>query len=222
MIIHLVTDRHRLSPAGRGETIWQCVVRQARYAIDAGVDVIQIRERESEAGELFAATREIVRLSRGTRTRVVVSDRLDVAIAAEADGVHLPSLGLPPSEVRRIVPAGFLVGCSVHTPAEARAARGADYLIAGTVWATPSKPPDHQCLGTSGLKAIVRAAEAPVLAIGGVTVERAAEALEAGAVGMAAIGLFVGPLGEAECRAIPLETIVDALRSRFDTPGSDS
>lgn len=188
-----------------------------RYAIDAGVDVIQLRERDLESGALAALASELLALiPSGTRLRVVINDRLDVALAVGAAGVHLRSGSMPPSAARSMTPPGFLIGCSVHSPVEAAAVgRDADYLIAGTVWETGSKPDGHAVLGIDGLAAVVRAAHVPVLAIGGVTAERAAEVAAAGAAGIAAIGLFIGSGAPKPCRAVQLTSIVRSTRATF-------
>jgi thiamine-phosphate diphosphorylase len=222
MMVHLVTDRRRLTGLQSPGDVRRCLVRQARYAIEAGIDVVQIREPGLEARDLLDLVEDIVSASRGTRTRVVVSDRIDVALAAGADGVHLPRNAVRPAWVRRVVPAGFLIGSSVHSVSEAREAHGADYLVAGTVWASASKPSSHPLIGVAGLEAIVHAVDVPVLAIGGATVSRAGEVAAAGGAGIAAIGLFVGAAGLEDCRAVPLSAMVDALRHRFDTPRSGS
>jgi thiamine-phosphate pyrophosphorylase len=143
-----------------------------------------------------------------------VNDRLDIALACGAHGVHLRSDSMPPSAVRAAVPPGFLVGQSVRNPRAAlQAAPYVDYLIAGTVWPSRSKPPEHALLGLDGLSQIAAATPVPVLAIGGLTVERARAAVQAGAAGVAAIDLFIGRLPEQRCRAVPLDAIVAALRA---------
>ena len=104
----------------------------------------------------------MVALARGSQTRIIVNDRLDVAIAAGAAGVHLRSDSVPPANARALAPAGFLIGRSVHNAVDARRFGGdVDYLVAGTVWATPSKPAGHMLLGVDGLAAVVRAASSP-------------------------------------------------------------
>ena len=134
MILHLVTALDRLyagdarSPEGRA-----CLERQLRFAIDAGVDVIQIREPRLDTGILADIVRKAVHLARGTSTRIVVNDRLDVALSCRAAGVHLKGTSLPASAVRTIAPPGFLVGRSVHSVDEAVHAGPVDYLIAGTI-----------------------------------------------------------------------------------------
>jgi thiamine-phosphate pyrophosphorylase len=159
--------------------------------VRAGVDIIQIRERDLDAGPLATLVAELVRLTRGTPTRIVVNDRLDVALACRADGVHLRGDSMPAEAARSIAPAGFLIGRSVHHEHEAKAAAaGVDYLVAGTVFPTSSKAGLTEWLGVEGLARICRSVSVPVLAIGGVTVERVPGVAAAGAAGIAAIGLF--------------------------------
>lgn len=187
--------------------------------MDAGVDVIQVRERDLDGRDLQAVVGDIVGLTRGGTTRVVVNERVDVALACGADGVHLRADAPPADVVRRMTPERFVVGRSVHSVMEAAGAGPVDYLIAGTLFPTRSKGRDTRLLGVQGLAEIVRAARVPVLGIGGVTVERAEEVAAAGAAGLAAIGLFMHETSEnlAPCRAMPLGAVVGALRRRFDS-----
>ena len=192
MIRCLVTDRRRLAGAGASfDYARRVLLAQLETAVSDGVDLIQVRERDLEDGALAALVDAVVSLVHGTTSRVVVNDRLDVALACRADGVHLRGDSIRTPDARRIAPSGFLIGRSVHTVDEASAAGGADYLIAGTVYPSPSKAPSTTLLGADGLRAIVRAAQAPVLAIGGVTVQRFDEIAAAGAAGVAGIGLFL-------------------------------
>ena len=216
MILCLVTDRRRVCAVQAFEAARRCVAEQARRAVEAGIDLLQIRERDLEAGELLALATDIVRLTRGSPTRVVVNDRLDVALAAGADGVHLRADSLSPSAARALTPAGFLVGRSVHRLDEAvRVAPDVDYLIAGTVFSTASKP--EAWLGLDGLVAITRAVSVPVLAIGGMSLDRIEQIAEAGVAGIAAIGLFVGDRVEADCQVGRLVELAEAVRRRFDS-----
>lgn len=221
MILHLVTDRRRLAGRVSFADARRCLLRQVEYAVDARLDCIIVRERDLEARDLADLTIAIVGLTRGTRTRAVVSDRVDVALTSGADGVHLRADSMAPEMVRRMTPKGFLVGRSVHSATEAAAATGVDYLIAGTVWSTVSKPEGHRLLGVDGFAAIVKASSVPVLAIGGVAIDRVADVASAGGAGIAAIGLFMDN-AEKECRAVQLDAIVNNVRSRFDTSGSGS
>jgi thiamine-phosphate diphosphorylase len=188
----LVTDRRRLISGVASFAIErQCLLDQVRRAVADRVELVHIRERDLEASCLAALVTDIMAIARGTSTRVVVNDRLDVAVACGADGVHLRSDSIPIAAARRLGPPPFLVGRSVHTAAEAAACAGADYLIAGTVFASTSKENGAPTIGIEGLKAIVAATSIPVLAIGGMTADRAEEVVAAGAAGIAAIRLFI-------------------------------
>lgn len=214
MILHLVTDRKRLWPDGDEAMREAAVLEQARHAIEAGIDVIQIREEDLAARSLARLVRAVVAAARGSATRVVVNDRLDVGLAAGAAGVHLKGTSIDAVDVRRMAPERFLVGRSVHTVDEARAAGPVDYLIAGTVWPTASKPSGHMLLGLDGLRDIVQAARVPVIAIGGITQRNAAAVSAAGASGVAAIGAFMDGAGSLR-RALPLFDVVQAFRMGY-------
>jgi thiamine-phosphate pyrophosphorylase len=192
------------------------VIDQCRDASRAGVDLIQVREPDLDAAALAALVVQLVELTRTTKTRVVVNDRIDVALACGAGGVHLRGDSIPPDRVRSMAPAGFLIGQSVRGVDDAvHAAPYVDYLIGGTVFPTPSKPGLREHLGVDGLSAIVRTVRVPVLAIGGVSMDRIEAVAAAGAAGIAGIGLF-----DAEG-----ETLVSAIRevrSRFDSTRSAS
>lgn len=219
-MICLVTDRRRLAAAGAASSVARaCLVAQIRHAVDAGIDLIQVRERDLETGELAALVTELLAVIRATPTRIVVNDRIDVALACGADGVHLRGDSIPIAEARRLAPAGFLIGRSVHGVDEAITAAGADYLIAGTVFASASKPAQTSWLDIAGLRSICTAVDVPVLAIGGMAADRMGEVADAGAAGFAAIGLFMASHPHAEaagCRAVDLRQIVNRARSRFD------
>lgn len=162
-------------------------------AARAGIDLIQVRERQLSDRDLVGFVRDLIRMVHPFATRVLVNDRTDVALAAGAGGVHLKSHAPPAAYVRSIVPDGFLIGRSVHGEAEADAAAaagGCDYLLFGTVYPSASKPSDHPVAGLEGLSAVCSRVPLPVLAIGGITVERASAVADAGAAGVAAISLF--------------------------------
>lgn len=218
MILHLISDRHRLAGAAVDHALeFSCLEQQVRYAVEARIDVVQIRERDLEGKRLASLVRQIRAITAGTRTRVVVNDRVDVAVAAGADGVHLRGDSMPATAVRTIVPRGFLVGRSIHSGDDVEAAgREVDYLIAGTVWATSSKSNGAAMLGPEGLAKIVAAARVPVLAIGGVTESRVREVAATGAAGIAAIGLFMRQGIEPGCRATRLLELVQSIRGRCD------
>lgn len=172
--------------------------------------MVQVREPDLPDRGLFELVSRAVDIARGTASVVLVNDRLDVALAAGAAGVHLRSSSVPAPVMRRRAPRGFLLGRSVHGAEEAAGAAaegGLDYLILGTVYPSVSKPGRVAC-GVEALVAAVRAAPLPMLAIGGVTVDRTRQVLAAGAAGVAATGLFAdpGPAGRFEAiRAVAAE-----------------
>jgi thiamine-phosphate pyrophosphorylase len=182
----LITDRHRLREPSVG-----ALLEQVRAAAAAGVQLVQLREQDLEGRALFELTRLAVQAVGGTTTRVLVNDRLDVALAAGAHGVHLRGASSPPQRVRTAVPPGFLIGRSVHSAAEAAepSNAAADYLVFGHVFATSSKP-GTPGVGLDALAAVVEATARPVLALGGVSRERIPQILEAGAAGFAGISVF--------------------------------
>jgi thiamine-phosphate diphosphorylase len=205
----LITDRRRF-----GDDWERATVALVREAAASGVDLIQVRERDLDGGPLVRLVRACIAAARGTRTRVLVNDRLDVALAAGAHGVHLRADSIPGARVRQIAPRGFLVGRSIHSIAEAAGAevtRGLDYLMFGTVFDSSSKP-GREAAGLATLAAVADATTLPVIAVGGVTVARAGEAVRAGASGIAAIGMF------ADSAPADLRAIVERLDSSFDRP----
>jgi thiamine-phosphate pyrophosphorylase len=215
-----VTDTRRITAGGvRSGDVRRGLIALTEGSVGAGIDVIQLRERDLDAGLLTAIASEMVALATGSRTRIVVNDRLDIALAAGAHGVHLRGDSIPPGLARSIAPPGFLIGRSVHGIEEARKVQDeVDYLIAGTVWATRAKP-RGPLLGIDGVGAVVRATRVPVLGIGGVTLDRIPELARAGAAGCAAIGLFASDAGDspragASMSAV-LDTVVRAARQRY-------
>jgi thiamine-phosphate pyrophosphorylase len=192
-ILCLVTDRRRLS-ARLGcdfAAVDEALLAQVGAAADAGVDMVQIREGDLPAAALAELTRRVVTRLRDTVTRVLVNDRADVALACHAHGVHLKATSMTPRQTRRIGPQEWLIGASVHGDGLERA-RGADYLIAGTLRPTPSKPAAAPLLGIDGLRRIARAAHpVPVLGIGGLTADDVPALKLAGAAGLAGIEVFL-------------------------------
>jgi thiamine-phosphate pyrophosphorylase len=192
------------------------LIARIAAAARAGVHLIQIRQPGWDGrplAELVAAALDAVR---GTDARVLVNDRLDVALAMGAHGLHLRSDSPLPERVRAVAPRPFLIGRSVHAAKEAQAASGdgaLDYVIFGTVFPTESKP-GAPAAGLDGLAAVCAAVPVPVLAVGGMTAARLGAVARAGADGFAAIGLFSEPALES------LDGIVSAARRAFDTPAT--
>jgi len=196
-----ITDRRALAP--------RPLLPLIHEAIRAGLDVLQIREKDLATRELLELVKGAVDAARGTSTRIVVNDRLDVALAAGAAGVHLGTQSLPARVVRQQVPKDFLMGVSCHSLEEALSAQsaGADYIVFGPIFETPSKLVYGPPLGLGKLREVAARVTIPLLALGGITVERVRSCLEAGATGIAGITLFQA------CSS--LEDCVRALRVEF-------
>lgn len=207
-IIGVVTDRKRLSPGRPSDVQSRAVVRQAVAAASAQADFIQIREGDLEARELSALVREVLQSVAGSPLRVLINDRLDVALSEGAHGIHLPGRGIQPGSVRQIAPRSFLIGQSIHGTETPGA--GADLAIFGTVFSSPSKNPGHATAGVAGLSAAARLSAVPVLAIGGIT-EGTVERVSPFCAGVAAIGWF------ATTDAPRMVAAVRAARLAFDT-----
>jgi thiamine-phosphate pyrophosphorylase len=186
-LICYITDRRQLRSVSLATVI--------RETLGAGVDMVQVREKDLPSRELMALVEEALRatreLGRGG-ARVVVNDRVDVALAVGAHGVHLAAHSMPVQVVRRFAPRPFVIGVSCHSLGEALAAEsgGADYLVLGPVFETPSKLKYGPPLGLEKLRNVTSRISIPVLALGGITVERLRPCLEAGASGIAGIRLF--------------------------------
>jgi thiamine-phosphate diphosphorylase len=221
-LLCLVTDRRRLAArVGQPEAdASSLLVLQIEGAIRGGIDIVQIREHDLDARALARLVREALRLAAGTTTRVIVNDRIDVALAAEAHGVHLREVSVSTRLVRDRWPS-LTIGRSVHSRDVMRREMGVDYWIAGTVFSTVAKPSaDH--LGLEGLKGVVdEAAGVPVLAIGGITETTLPLILRAGAGGAAAIGALMPPAAVSDLVAA-VEKRVTALRFAFDSGSSVS
>jgi thiamine-phosphate diphosphorylase len=189
------------------------LVERLQAAARAGVHLIQIRQLDMESGALARLVGHAVAAVRGTGARVLVNDRVDVALAAGAHGVHLRGNSVAASRVRTVVPPGFVIGRSVHSPEEASRAAldgGLDFLVFGTVFETRSKP-GVDTAGTARLAVACDAVSLPVLAVGGITAPRLRDVAAAGATGFAAIGLFA----DASIEQLPV--VVREASAAFDT-----
>lgn len=165
-------------------------------AAHQGVHLVQIRERDLDGGPLTRLVAACVAAVRGTRTRILVNDRLDVALSARAHGVHLRGTSFSAARIRPLVSPAFLIGRSVHSVNEAVTAAdegGLDYLIFGPVFETVSKP-GQTPVGAGLLSVVAQATRLPVLAIGGITPDRIGDVMRAGACGVAGIGMFASPV----------------------------
>lgn len=217
MMLCLVTDRRRLGAAlGLEASGWIDALRtQVVAAATAGIDLVQVREADLETGALVHLVRAIVNDLKGTPTRVLVNDRLDVAWAAGAAGVHLKERSFPAQAARAVSAPGFWIGRSVHAEPIQALAGDVDYLIAGTVLPTVSKP-SAPCLGWEGLTKVVKAAGGrPVLAIGGIDLSSISLVAATGSAGVAAIGAFIPPAGDELSEFVQKRVI--KMRLGFDS-----
>jgi thiamine-phosphate pyrophosphorylase len=160
-----------------------------RAALRGGAPAVQVRSKHATGRHMVELTRALLTETHAAGALLFVNDRVDVALAAGADGAHLGDDDLPLPAARRVVPPGFILGRSVETPEQAKVAEreGADYLGAGPVFATESKPDAGEPIGLVSLGRIADAVRIPVVAIGGIELGNAREVRQAGAVGIAVI-----------------------------------
>lgn len=183
--LYLVTDRRQ----ARGRPLADVV----HAALDGGVDAVQLREKDLLGAELLHLATVLRQLTARYGALLLVNDRIDVALAAAADGVHLPRDGFPITAARELLGAGHLIAVSTHTPGEvaAAAADGADFVVFGPVYATASKAAFGAPRGTEDLARASAASPIPVLAIGGITAGRIAAVRAAGASGVAVVSAIM-------------------------------
>ncbi len=199
--LYLITDRP-LSARPLSELLEECLA--------AGLRAVQLRDKALPVRDLLGQAIVLREATRRRAARLLINDRADVALAADADGVQRTHVSLPVAALRRILPAGRLIGASVHSIDEARSAatEGADFLVFGPVYDTPSKRAFGSPQGIPALQRVVEAVTVPVLAVGGVTPARVAEVMGAGAAGVAVIAAIVAA-----------ERPVDATKAFLDALG---
>jgi thiamine-phosphate diphosphorylase len=192
-LICLVTDRRRLAERlglhpDSTETA-RHLIALVELAAAADIPMVQVRENDLPGRTLADLVRQFLAVVRKSSTRIIVNDRLDVALATGAPGVHLKERAVAVSRVRALAPPGFLVGESVHEPEQA-ADSLADYVLFGTVFPTRSKPPDWRIAGLTGLCQAAQS-RVPVVAIGGIDRRRLVAVARTGAAGIAGVDLFL-------------------------------
>lgn len=194
--IYLVTDDGCL----QGRALIDCV----REALEGGVTLVQYRAKTASSAEMYAEALQLKALCDSFNVPLIFNDRLDIAMAVGAAGVHLGQDDLPCAAARKLLGEDYIIGVSAHNPAEAKAAlqSGADYLGCGAVFGTATKA-DVKKLGTDGLAAICKAKGLPVVGIGGVTADNYRKVRAAGADGAAIVsGILAQPDIRATVRAI--------------------
>lgn len=186
--LYVITDRL----LSRGRTHLEVVEK----AVAGGATCIQLREKEAAVTtrELFVLAEKLRTLTREKGVALIINDRLDVALAVGADGVHLGQDDLPLGVARRLLLPGMILGASASDPRQARRAQaaGAAYLGAGAVFGTSTKPDAGAAIGPAVLNAVYRSVEIPVVGIGGITAANAGRVIAAGAAGVAVISSVVG------------------------------
>jgi len=184
--LFLVTDRH--------QTKGRPLVPLLQRVLTAAAPAIQLRERDLSARELVTLAREVQAVTASRRSQLLINDRIDVALALEGVGVHLRSNSLPVPIARQVLGTQRLLGISVHTVEEVMKAesQGADYIVLGPIYETPSKQMFGPPLGIHTLEKACRLVRLPIIGIGGVTAARAREMRRAGAFGVAVITAVLG------------------------------
>jgi len=183
--LYLVTDR----PLSRGRPIEEIV----SSAIAGGVTTVQLREKDTSTGEFLDLALRVRTITRESGVTFIVNDRIDIALASDADGIHVGQDDMPADVARRLIGPDRILGVTAADAEEARTAiaAGADYIGCNAVFATPTKTDTGTPLGIAGLEELVRSIDVPVVAIGGINTTNAAEVLATGAAGIAVVSAIV-------------------------------
>lgn len=195
-LIYLITGGQTTDQTTSATEDFKNVLQLVKAAVDARVDLVQLREKHLSASVLYELATSAALITKGSATKLLVNDRADIAAAAGADGVHLTTHSLPADVVRRTFGDQFLIGVSTHSLAEAVGAcgGGADFVVFGPVFETASKVEYGEPVGLAKLAQVVsELAPFPVLALGGLTTDNIADCLRAGARGVAAIRMLSNP-----------------------------
>lgn len=202
--VYLITDR-RQAPGGD-------ILRAIEGALDGGIRAVQLREKDLSGKELYRLADRIRGLTARYEAHLLVNDRVDVAMAVGADGVHLRGSSMPASVARGLLGERSLIGCSTHNERELRdaAAQGADFATFGPVYPTPSKAAHGPPVGVAALAEACRGTTIPVFALGGVGAENTREVIEAGAFGIALISYVLAAADPRKAAAELLASIANA------------
>jgi thiamine-phosphate pyrophosphorylase len=195
--LYLITSNETSRSTEVDSPEFRRVIQIVRSAVEAEIPLLQIREKSLSAKNLYNLVKEAAAITNRTGTRLLVNDRADIAVSAGADGVHLTAHSLNPSVIRSRFGKKLLIGSSTHTLEEAVEARqsGADFLVFGPVFQTPSKDSFGPPVGLDSLLRVVESVDPfPVLAIGGISIDRVKEVMRSGAKGVAAIRMLNDPV----------------------------
>jgi len=207
--VYLVTDQ----ALALGRSLVEVVAR----AVEGGVTAVQVREKTLATGDFLAQVVELKKVLADSGVPLFVNDRVDIAIAAAVDGVHVGQHDLPVAVARRLIGPGVLLGVSVANEMEARhaLAEGADYISVSPVFLTPTKPDADRAVGLEGVRRIRAAAgDAPLLAIGGIDARNAAAVVRAGADGVSVVSAIMSAANPTEAAASLRAEVTAALEGR--------
>jgi thiamine-phosphate pyrophosphorylase len=210
LVTYLITDRALCGSRG--------VTAVVQAAIAGGVSIVQLRDPEAKTGRLVDEARALLRLLRPAGIALIVNDRVDVALAADADGVHVGQLDMPVADARKLLGPDRILGLSISSLAELERAQldGVDYLGVGPIFATQTKPDAAPPIGLAELAQIVARTRLPVAAIGGIHPANAAQTIEAGAVGVAVVSAICAASDPAGATRELGQLVRSATRARAD------
>ena len=182
--LYLITDR-KVTKVSLPEAV--------RFALKGGVRAVQLREKDLPMRELLALAQDLRKITKEFNARLFINDRVDVAVAVDADGVHLGGRSMPPAAARRIAGRNMLIGVSTHSIEEAREAEkgGADLITFGPIFSTPSKAKFGAPIGVEALRLVKKNVRIPVFGLGGIKSENIAQVMRAGADGVAMISAIL-------------------------------
>ena len=205
--LYFITDPEFCRARGLVETV--------RAAVAGGATMVQLRDPVAKTRALVEAARTLVAVLRPLRVRLIINDRADVALAADADGLHVGQADLSPADARRLIGPDRILGLSITAEADLASAdlAGVDYLGVGPIFATATKPDAAPAIGTAGLRAIATRVSLPIVAIGGIHAGNAGQTIGAGARGIAVVSAIAAAV-DPEAAARQLRDLVRAERIR--------
>jgi len=211
--LYLITDRKAATKP---------LPEAVRLALEGGVRAVQLREKDLPIRELLVMAQELRSITREFGAKLFINDRVDVAVAVDADGVHLGTQSMPPEGARRVVGKGMLIGVSTHTMEEAKAAEegGADFITFGPIFTTPSKARYGSPVGLEAIKTLILEVDIPVFAIGGIHGGNIQQVVMSGVAGVAIISAILASpdIRTAASKFAQAEKIIEKYRCNDCAP----